>query len=95
MLTFITQFINMITFTIIHNREVEKLDFSELQQDNVNTCSRDNNEEFLIISFDGIPSFLEAVNFEYFEGKRFFNNDEIIELINSLDNWIIDLEDAL
>ena len=75
------------TFAIIHNREVGKLDFNELRQDSLDTCTKDNNKEFLIVSFDDIPSFFENVNFEYFNGKRFFNNNEIIDLINSLDNW--------
>jgi hypothetical protein len=78
----------MITYAIIHNREVDKLDFSELMQDSINTCSKDNNGEYSIISFTGLPSFFEKVNFEYFEEKRFFNNNEIIALINRLENWI-------
>lgn len=83
----------MITYAIIHIREVEKLDFSELQQDNFETCSKDKNEEFIIISFGLFPSFFEIVNFEYFDGKRFFTDNEMIELINTLENWM--QEDAL
>ena len=75
------------TFTIIHNREAHKLDFNELRQDDLNACSKDNNEEYIIISFDLIPSFFDAINFEEYNGKKYFNNEEFITLLSTLDNF--------
>tara|TARA_R100001440_G_scaffold71805_2_gene95083 strand:+ start:1852 stop:2085 length:234 start_codon:yes stop_codon:yes gene_type:complete len=68
----------MSTYCIINSSEVSSLDFSQIQDDSVNTLRYSLDQTQAVVEYSGSqPSFLS--------GKREYTHSEILAIINDYD----------
>tara|TARA_R110002124_G_scaffold283449_2_gene459494 strand:- start:12430 stop:12699 length:270 start_codon:yes stop_codon:yes gene_type:complete len=85
----------MIKYAVIKIEELPKIDFTELQQDSFETCTKSINKLKCLISFydENKPSFFNDIIFENILGRYFFTPEEVTNFQNvlpaeMLDEWI-------
>ena len=73
-----------LTYSIINIADLDKVDFSQVNESSENTLRYSIDESKTFVKFEGVtPSFLE--------GKTIYNHNEILEILNGSE-WNEEIE---